>query len=212
MIYIYDILLNFNKELFEYYEWTKEDNITHIKRIKLFKITSEQIDDLFKYNIKLDKEILNLIYNKTELYRKPSIEYSALFTDGYRTIAIIFNKDGKSIEKSRLVLEEEEEILDISRKIDVFNINYKKNQKIKIEFLTRKETILKQNLINYFNKLYKNKNKATLEYIYLDYFEEVEKDIDKIYKRLIKSLNNITDKHKKIVNIIELSNKNKSTT
>lgn len=212
MIYIYDILLNFNKTIYEYYEWMKEDKIIHIKRIKLFKITPEQLQDLFKYNIKLDKDILNLIFNKTEIYRYSPIEYAALFTDGYRALAITFDKLGKSKERSRLVLDEEEEILEISRKVDVYKINYKKNNFIKEEILTRKERGIKKNLLDYINRLYKNKNTSTLKYLYLAYFEKSEEDIDKIYKDLITSLDKITEKHKILLTTLDLSNKNKSTT
>lgn len=32
MVYIYDILLNFNKNLIEYFEWEEKDNIKYIKK------------------------------------------------------------------------------------------------------------------------------------------------------------------------------------
>ena len=32
MIYIYDIVLNLNKELIEYFEWDTNDNIKYIKK------------------------------------------------------------------------------------------------------------------------------------------------------------------------------------
>ena len=33
MNYIYDIYLNLNKNLYDFYEWNKSDNIIHIKKI-----------------------------------------------------------------------------------------------------------------------------------------------------------------------------------
>ena len=38
MTYIYDILLNFNEEYYEFYDWNKEDTIVHIKKIPIYKI------------------------------------------------------------------------------------------------------------------------------------------------------------------------------
>ena len=51
MTYIYDLILNFHNELLEFYEWDKNDEIIHIKRISLIKIKSSV------YNEILDNEI-----------------------------------------------------------------------------------------------------------------------------------------------------------
>ena len=210
MIYIYDILLNFNKNIYEYYEWNREDEIFHIKRIRLFKIDSNSLDDLFKYNIKVDANLLKSIFKKTDLYRKNSLEYCAMFTDGYRVIAIVFNKNGNSILKSRLVLDEEEEILDISKKMDYYDFNYERMENSSRELLTRKDEFIKQKLLEYFKKLYKNKNISVLKYLYLDYFNDYIDDVDIVYNSLIDSLLDINDKHKNMLNILELSKNNKS--
>ena len=37
MIYIYDILLNFNNEFYEFYEWEKSDLLFHIKKFLFIK-------------------------------------------------------------------------------------------------------------------------------------------------------------------------------
>ena len=37
MKYIYDIVLNFNEEFFEFYDWNLNDEITHIKKIPIIK-------------------------------------------------------------------------------------------------------------------------------------------------------------------------------
>jgi len=34
MTYIYDILLNFKDDLYEFYDWNKTDNIIHIRKIQ----------------------------------------------------------------------------------------------------------------------------------------------------------------------------------
>ena len=35
MNYIYDIVLNFNKEYYNFFEWNKRDNIVNVKKIPL---------------------------------------------------------------------------------------------------------------------------------------------------------------------------------
>ena len=37
---VYDILVNFKKRAYEFYEWNKEDDIEHIKVIPSFKESS----------------------------------------------------------------------------------------------------------------------------------------------------------------------------
>ena len=202
MIYIYDILLNFNKSIYEYYEWNRKDNITHIKRIKLFKVSSDCLNSFFKYDIKINREILNILFNKTEVYRRGLLEYCAMFTDGYRAIAIMFDKKGNSTLKSRLVLEEEEEILVISKKLELYNIKYKKLKKDKRELLTREDEFIKNRLNIILKELYNNKNISVLKYLYLDYFDDISDDIDKIYNLLKKSLLEINDKHKDMLEIL----------
>ena len=34
MNYIYDIVLNFNKDYYEFYEWKKSDKVINVKKIK----------------------------------------------------------------------------------------------------------------------------------------------------------------------------------
>ena len=48
MVYIYDILLNFNKNLIEYFEWDDKDSIKYVKKIALFKVSSKVIDDFIR--------------------------------------------------------------------------------------------------------------------------------------------------------------------
>ena len=81
MTYIYDVLLNFTEErLIEFYEWNQTDIIENIKKIPIFRISSNQLNDLLSYNIKLDKQILAKIKNQTSTYKRTTdLEYTALF-------------------------------------------------------------------------------------------------------------------------------------
>ena len=41
MNYIYDILLNFQNEYYDFFEWNTNDQITHIKKIPIIKVSNE---------------------------------------------------------------------------------------------------------------------------------------------------------------------------
>ena len=66
MIYIYDILLNFNNErLIDFYEWEVTDDIYDIKRIPLFRVDSKTINDLEFNTVKFNNEFLDKIIYKS---------------------------------------------------------------------------------------------------------------------------------------------------
>ena len=70
MSYIYDILLNFNTKYYDFFEWNKNDEITHIKKIPIFKTTSEDFLKIKLNTVKFSENLLNLIENKTEIFKK----------------------------------------------------------------------------------------------------------------------------------------------
>ena len=41
MNYYYDIVLNLNEELYEFYEWEENDSIDFIKKIPLFRVSTK---------------------------------------------------------------------------------------------------------------------------------------------------------------------------
>ena len=53
MNYIYDILVNFKETLYDFYEWNKNDNITHIRKIPLFRINDIFFKDFYLFTKKL---------------------------------------------------------------------------------------------------------------------------------------------------------------
>ena len=187
MNYIYDIFLNFNNYLYDIYEWNKSDNIIHVRKIPLFRVDSKTMSDFINNKIELPLDFLSKIYNKTELFLKnKNIDYSLLISDGNDVIAFYNNK------YSRLLIEEEREVLEYANAIKCINIDYKiiKNNK-KVVFKTRSEIKIK----NYINKRIKdliiNKDYDKLNFLYLDCFNE---NIDNVDKLFIYKLNKNWDK------------------
>lgn len=207
MIYIYDILLNFSKnKIYDFYEWDKEDKIDHVKKIKLIKVNSKIIDDLFTYNITLLDVKKSELEKGCELFKNKQVKKAMLFTDGYRVLAVLFNDQYKSVARSKLLLEEELDVLDISEKLNEVELIYKKGTKIEEEFYTRKELEIKQKLEREIKKAYKKQEVNKLGYIYIEYFNKEEKNIEILYQDLLDSLKEINEKH---IKLLDMLNKDK---
>ena len=109
MVNVYDILINLidSERVYEFFEWSIKDNIEHIKKIPLVKVTTNFLDTCINNCVIIENEFLDKIYQKTEVYNNDKIgviEYACLFTDGYKVIAIEFNNEGKSLYKSYLYI------------------------------------------------------------------------------------------------------------
>ena len=70
MNYVFDVCLNFSRELFDFYEWNNEDEVLYFLKIPVFKIEEELIDDFIKNDIKVENVFLKKIYNKSQIYFK----------------------------------------------------------------------------------------------------------------------------------------------
>lgn len=202
MDYIYDILLNYKEEYFEFYDWNKNDNIVHIRKIPIIRICSQDLYNIINNKIKLDISFLELIDNKTELFTNNGIrkiKYACLLSDGEMIISI--NLVHKKLKISSLLIDEELDSLEDVYRMDINNIQYciqKENKRD--QFKTRKQ--LEKN--NYIKKeLTKiiNDNKK-IQYLYFECFDKKEKNADKI----INILMNLEDDKKidKVFNFFKL--------
>lgn len=205
MTYIYDIFLNFNTEFFEYYDWNKNDNIIHIKKIPIYKVSKEDYMNIIYGTIIFDNNFLENIKNKTEIFLKHeliNIKYSCLICYDKNIIAVNLNETGKIIEKSDLLIDEYNEIINSLDDIKNTQINYiiESTNKV-IEFSTRKMKEKKKYMMKQLDLF----SDDELKYIYYELFLENEDDIKKILKLLKEHINN--EQMYKIVKII--SNKYK---
>ena len=209
MNYIYDITLNLNKKLYEFYEWKEEDNPEFILKIPVYKVDLETFLDI-KYNeIIVDKKILDEIEDKTECYSPNSIDiirYACIFVCDEGIIAIEFDSAGNNYMKSSISVDEENEILDIMNNIKYKVIDYKIKNYLKKEkkYLTRNEEIVQKNMLKRLNNMYKNNENLKLKYIFFEMYNEKIEDINKIYDKLINLLLNSDEKSKKLENVINL--------
>lgn len=215
MIYIYDILLNFNDGiLYEFYEWNNNDNIENMKRIKLVKLSKQDFDIFLNNKIKADSEFLIKIFKTCEVYLNKGIEvvdYSCLFSDGMRVLAIEFNSKGISECKSKLLLDEEEEISILASNLENFDIKFSVvKEENKNRFFTRKEIKIRKYLMNEIKESYRSKNYNKLNFLYMEYFDDKENDFKTMVDNLLSSMEEgLDNKHLELYEILRLSYKKK---
>lgn len=210
MSYVYDIVLNFNSEFYEFYEWKKDDLIYHIKRINLVRVDSIIFNEIFDNIILFDDDFLLSIFNKCEYYSNRKIDtipYAFLLTDSYRVMGILLDNTGKIIKYSSLLLDEEEDILDLCYKLSDINLNYRVIKKRnKNEFQTRNERNIIRFIKKELNNDYENGNISKLKYLYYEYFNKTSDNIKEIYDELsLELLKNVNQKHYNLYNLIKLS-------
>lgn len=218
MLNIYDILLNFqdSNRVYEFFEWTSKDDVEHIKKIPMIKISSSFFDKLLKYKVIIDTKFLDKIYKKTEVYNHNKvsvIDYSCLFTDGNKVMAIEFNNEGKSQFKSSLLLDEEDELLELSNDLKNMSISYRTiNKKTKELFLTREEEFKKNYLLKELRNAKKNNKYEKINYLYEEVYPSDNKCIEDKYKILMTDISdNYRDCYNELFKILKLINSKKNT-
>ena len=188
MNFIYDIVLNFNKDYYDFFEWNKKDSIINIKKIPLF-IVNNDIFNSMKYDIvSVNNNFIDSIKDKTYTYNRQKIGNACLLSNSKQVIGVLFNDKGDLIKRSSLLLDEEEEVLDEIYSDEVTNIDIIKIKKGKCSDSTnRVQKEKKDFLIRYINR---EKNNLNLKYLYYDYFEKDEDNSNVIRESLINEIKN----------------------
>lgn len=172
MDYIYDIVLNFQNNYYDFFEWKSTDKVINVKKILVYRTTNE--------------DYLNLKYNEVVIDSKTLAKTSkmCLITNGVEVMGLLFDNHGKVIKRSSLLFDESDEILEDKDNIQLLSIVYKKNiNKSHISYsrlITEKLKFLEK----YFSNIDINKDEYLLKYIYYDIFNKEENNINQVYKEL----------------------------
>lgn len=191
MNYVYDILLNFNYEFYDFYDWNMRDLIDHIRKIPIFKVSKEVLEDFFNYDVELEKEFKEKIENKTEIFlgrKVKNIPCAFLMTDSKKVIAL--KEKDNILLISDLLLDEEEVALEMLPLLSITNIKYKKLKNKTQTLKTRKEKEIEDNLKKSIQYLKEEKNIDRLKYIYYECFNKKEEEKEKILNDFQNNLNN----------------------
>lgn len=190
MTYIYDVTLNFNETLYDFFEWNSSDTLTHVRKIPIFKVSNDVFIDILSNIVKISDTILNRIKDKTDVYGKKNKSFTAcLIRNEDNIIALKFNDEGLSKYISNIVVEEELDILEIKvNTTKVFEyeiINPRKNL-----LTTRYDSINKTYIEKQLNSLNVKKDKEKIKYLYFEYFGKYITDETLALNKLKKEFNN----------------------
>jgi len=201
---LYDLLVNLQEVAFDFFEWQMEDDIEHIKRIPVFRVSREMMIDLIKKEVVVDKEFLNRITDETEKYNLEKIEYAALFSDGESSIVVEFNEKGENLFLSHLLPTDEEETSRYIKTEEEEEISYVSlKQREHHTFFTREERKIKNFLEKEITASYQKKEYSKLRYLYLEYFEKEEENPKKIKEALLSSIqHHLTKKHLSLYEVL----------
>lgn len=190
MNYIYDILINLQKNLYDFYEWNLSDDIMHVRKIPLIKINTNDLLKIKHNLIELKDESLKKISNRTEVFTSHNvriIKFLCLFSDDKEVLAVEFDNNGLKSRVSKLLIDEELEVIEVCEHIDITNIKYEIKEKRIIEnFKTRKEL----KIYDYIIRQLTEDNYEKLKYLYFDCFDKEETDYEVIISDIKRGLNN----------------------
>ena len=197
MDYIFDIVLNFQNNYYEFYEWKPTDKIINVKKILVYKVNNKNYLNL-KYNdIILDTKIL------------PKQNKMFLITNGVEVMGILLDNNGKLIKRSSLLIDESDEVLEDKETLKPFPLKYKKNNLKPHISLERIKEEKYQFIQNYFSNININKDEYLLKYLYYDIYNKEENNIKKVYKNLIDLITNDINKIYNSIKKVNIEIKNK---
>lgn len=204
MIFVYDILVNFNDEVYSFYEWEEKDEIEFLKKSLLIKVSDFLYKRILSNNIIFDITFLNSIKNKSEILKNKKVEvleYMCIFSNGRDLIGIIFNDKGKFLEKTKFTIQDEIELLDICSSLKTKKISYTvvKNE-YNPSFITRRGKKIINNIIRELKEIKNDKDK--LKYLYYEWFNSKKYEND-YYAKLIEDIKlTYNEKHDDFLNLL----------
>lgn len=190
MYYYYDVLLNFgiDGELYEFYEWEEEDNVEFIKKIPLFRVSLDCLKDTLKYKTKFDSSLVEQIKEKTIVKGSTESLNTFLISDSKNTLALEVNEEGKVISRSKLLPSDELNISEVMFTIRESTLHYEKLEKYPSITTLRQERKIKKLIQQEIDTLYEENNTSKLKYLYYEWFNKNNDNIEEIYKEMASSL------------------------
>lgn len=205
MNYVYDILSNFNQELYDFYDWDKNDNFTHLRKVPSFRVSKEVLVDLMFKKVKIKGNLLKLIKDKTQVFTKEGvdvIEYCFIVSDSVNALGVILDEDGVVYKRSKFLVSEELEINKCLKTSKIYNVEYNLlSSKTHYSNMTRNEEKVTNLILNELELVMDSTDK--IDYLYYEWFN-TNKGKNK-YKKLVSSIkSSYTSKHEYILELLNL--------
>lgn len=206
---IYDILVNFKKIPYEFYEWNKEDDVKHVKKMPSIKVSDSTLYDIFYNDAVVSKNFLDQIKDKTEIFfgrTVKKVKYACVIYNDDVALSILLNDNGEIIGKSKLLFDEEEDVLKEDEPLKEIDYEVIKKTK-KISGLTRREAKIVLLLSKYLDKIHESKKNDEIKYMYFECFNTMEEDNEKAYKNLknevLKANLNVIETLKTLIKVLK---------
>lgn len=205
MIYVYDILVNLNEKMYDFYDWDDTDDFVHVRRVPMFKVNENVYFDLVTKKVRISQEVMSSIKDKTQVFSSRNIDilpFCAVFTNGNSASLIEFDSKGYTFRKSKFLINEEIEILDIAKNMKVSAVEYNVIQrKVSRNSMIRSESLIVDRILIELENLKDDEEK--LSYLYYEWFERQD-GINK-YETLVKDLKRkFTNKHNEFLELLDL--------
>ena len=199
MNYIYDIVLNFQDNYYQFFEWNRTDKIKNITKIIVYHVSEQDLTDLTYNEVVVDIPFLTKLKEDNKKYKK----IMCLISNTRQTIGLLFSNDGKLLKRSSLLFEEETEVNNFAKTLPLTIITYQKNELATPNYNLRIEIEKKESLIKYITE---TNDILTLKYLYYEYFKEECDDYHQIKTKLLNIMEEEWNKKKnnlyKIINIL----------
>ena len=127
MNYIYDIVLNFQDNYYQFFEWNRKDKIKNVSKISVYRVDDQDLIDLSYNQITLDTPFLTELIEHNKKYKK----LMCLISNTNQTIGLLFSKEGQLLKRSSLLFEEESEVNHLAKELPITKMTYKQNKEIK---------------------------------------------------------------------------------
>ena len=186
---IEDIVLNFSsyQETWDFFEWKEKDPILRVQKIPVFRISSFQMNDFFSFQVKGKPSFLKCIENQT-ITEKGTLLYVCLLTDLNKVIGVGFDEEGFFQNKSMLLLEEEEYVIQSISKEEEENISYERIKPYQeLFYFTRKEKEMRKKILDEIHLLYEKKHYDEIHYLYHE-ISNKKRSVKEEYHFLIKAV------------------------
>ena len=197
-------------EVYEFYEWEEKDNVEFIKKIPLFRVTTECLKDNLKYQTKFDSSLVEQIKEKTIV--KGSAENNLntfILSDTKNALALEVNEEGRVVSRSKLLPSDELNLSEVMFTMKESTLHYEKLEKYQNSKTLRKIREIKKLIQHEIDTLYEEKNESKLKYLYYEWMNRNDNNIDTIYKEMTSSLQKGYDENlKRVYDFIKLSYNN----
>ena len=209
MNYIYDIILNFQKEYYDFYEWNNNDHIYHMRKIPIIKVNNKQLLDIKNSIIKFKIDTLKFLNVKAEQFKNNDIaklKYTFIVGNNSAAIAIKLNNTGIVQLKSSLLLDEQEDAIEILRFKKEIKLNYQIIKKRKPNhFKTRFEKENENFIYNELEHIFKHKNFQKLNYLYLECFNKPADSPENAYTKIKEEIKKRNKNFQKLYKIFKVT-------